>query len=110
MGGRASQGNDRGVSVKAAALPGYRRRATNHRIAQKWGRVMRQTAGSASGKRTVPVPHKRLYRRVFHLYASLPLDYVDAYHAALVEQRGARTVLSYDRHFDQVPGLERRKP
>jgi predicted nucleic acid-binding protein len=56
------------------------------------------------------VPHKRLYRRIFQLYTSLPLDYVDAYHAALMEQRGARTVLSYDRHFDRVAGVERREP
>ena len=31
------------------------------------------------------ITHKRLYRRVFELYTSLPIDYVDAYHAALME-------------------------
>ena len=56
------------------------------------------------------LPHKRLYRRVFELYTTLPLDYVDAYHVALTERRGSRSVLSYDRHFDRVPGIDRLEP
>lgn len=56
------------------------------------------------------LPRKRLYRRVFELYTSQPLDYVDAYHVALMERRGATTVFSYDRHFDRVPGIQRREP
>jgi predicted nucleic acid-binding protein len=54
--------------------------------------------------------HKRLYRRVFELYTALPIDYVDAYHAALAEQTGASEVISYDRHFDLVEGIKRREP
>ena len=56
------------------------------------------------------LPHKRLYRRVFELYTTLPLDYIDAYHVTLMERRGTRSVLSYDRHFDQVPGIDRLEP
>jgi len=56
------------------------------------------------------LPHKRLYRRIFELYATLPVDYVDAYHVALMEQRGSTEVLSYDPHFDQVEGVKRREP
>ena len=54
--------------------------------------------------------HKRMYRRVFDLYTCLPLDYIDAYHVALVEQRGETEVLSYDTHFDRVEGIRRREP
>ena len=56
------------------------------------------------------LPHKRLYARIFELYTSLPIDYIDAYHVALAEQRGSREVLSYDRHFDQVEGIMPREP
>lgn len=42
------------------------------------------------------IPHKRLYRRVFDLYTSLPIDYVDAYHAALIESRDPPELYSYD--------------
>ena len=56
------------------------------------------------------LPQKRLYRRVFELYTSLPIDYVDAYHVALMERRGSTEILSYDRHFDQVEGIQRREP
>ena len=56
------------------------------------------------------IAHKRLYRRAFELYTTLPIDYVDAFHAALMEKQGAREILSYDKHFDRVPGIERREP
>ncbi len=56
------------------------------------------------------IPHKRMYDRVFELYATLPIDYVGAYHAALIELRGETDILSYDRHFDRVTGLHRHEP
>ena len=58
----------------------------------------------------IKLPHKRLYPRVFELYTSLPIDYVDAYHVVLMERRGTTEVLSYDKHFDQVEGIRRREP
>ena len=56
------------------------------------------------------LPHKRLYRRIFELYITLSIDYIDAYHVALMEQRGSTEVLSYDKHFDRVDGIQRREP
>jgi predicted nucleic acid-binding protein len=58
----------------------------------------------------IKLPHKRLYDRVFELFTSLPLDYIDAYHAALMEHQGCTDLFSYDRHFDAVPGVVRREP
>lgn len=56
------------------------------------------------------LPHKRIYRRVFDLYTSLPIDYIDAYHAALMEQRREPELYSYDTDFDRIPGITRREP
>jgi predicted nucleic acid-binding protein len=56
------------------------------------------------------IPHKRLYGRVFELYTSRPIDYVDAYHAALMEGRGELELYSYDTDFDQLPGIRRFEP
>ncbi len=56
------------------------------------------------------IPHKRLYRRVFDLYATLPIDYVDAYHAALVENREPPELYSYDSHFDRIASIKRIQP
>lgn len=56
------------------------------------------------------LPRKRLYERIFELYVTLPLDYIDAYHAALAQQRGASEIYSYDADFDRVDGLTRREP
>jgi len=56
------------------------------------------------------LPQKRLFRRVFELYTSLSLGFVDCYHAALVERREGRRLLSYDTGFDRVSGLVRLEP
>jgi predicted nucleic acid-binding protein len=53
---------------------------------------------------------KRLYPRVFELYVSYPIDYVDAYHAALLEHFKQQNLFSFDRDFDALPGLSRRQP
>jgi predicted nucleic acid-binding protein len=53
---------------------------------------------------------KHLYHRIFDLYVAHPIDYVDAYHAALLENANQTSLLSYDEHFDAVPTLERREP
>ena len=58
----------------------------------------------------VKLPHKRLYRRVFELYTTRPIDYVDAYHVAHMERRGTTEVLSYDGHFDRIEGIKRVAP
>lgn len=53
---------------------------------------------------------KRMYVRVFELYVSLPIDFIDAYHAALLESRGDTALYSFDTDFDLVPGLRRHEP
>jgi len=53
---------------------------------------------------------KRLYPRIFELYVSLPIDYVDAYHAALLEHYGQHELYSFDQDFDAIPGMTRREP
>ena len=58
----------------------------------------------------IKLPHKRLYHRVFELYIVAGIDYIGAYHVALMEWRGAAEILSYDKHFDRIKGLQRREP
>ena len=53
---------------------------------------------------------KRLYPRIFDLYVSSPIDYVDAYHAALLAHYHQHDLFSFDRDFDLIPGLTRREP
>lgn len=53
---------------------------------------------------------KRLYPRIFALYTTLPIDYIDCYHAALMERRGERDLYSYDTDFDRVSGIARTEP
>jgi predicted nucleic acid-binding protein len=58
----------------------------------------------------IELARKRLYHRVFELYTSLPIDYVDAFHAALMESRQRTEVYSYDADFDRIGGLQRMEP
>jgi predicted nucleic acid-binding protein len=53
---------------------------------------------------------KQLYQRAFDLYVNLPIDYIDCYHAALMEQRKETALYSFDEDFDRLPGITRRAP
>jgi predicted nucleic acid-binding protein len=53
---------------------------------------------------------KTVYRRVFDLYVSSPIDYIDAYHVALLEHYDQHELYSFDRDFDAVAGLTRIEP
>jgi len=58
----------------------------------------------------IKLAQKQLFAQVFDLYATLPIDYVDAYHAALLLNRDAVSLYSFDADFDRVPGLRRQEP
>lgn len=56
------------------------------------------------------IEHKHLYPRVFDLYVALPIDFIDAYHAALISTLRQDSLYSFDTDFDRVPGLSRLEP
>ncbi len=58
----------------------------------------------------IKLTHKRLYPRIFDLYTHLPIDFIDCYHVALMEQRNDRMLFSYDTDFDTTSDLTRREP
>ena len=58
----------------------------------------------------INLPGKRRYRRVFDLYVRHNLPFADAYHAAVMESLGMVEVISFDRHFDRLPGITRTEP
>lgn len=58
----------------------------------------------------IKIDQKQMFVRVFDLYTTLPIDYVDAYHAALLLNRDAVSLYSFDADFDRVPGLRRQEP
>ena len=63
----------------------------------------------------IDLPHlklarKRLYSRVFELYTSLPIDYVDCYHAALLERTSDPSIYSFDKDFDDIARISRVEP
>lgn len=58
----------------------------------------------------IKLTHKRLFRRIFDLYTTHRIDFIDCYHAVLMEQRGERTLYSYDTDFDNLPTFTRNVP
>lgn len=53
---------------------------------------------------------KQLYPRIFALYTSLAIDYIDCYHATLIEHRHGAELYSFDTDFDRIPSLTRHEP
>ena len=53
---------------------------------------------------------KRLYRRIFDIYVSTNIDFIDAVHAARIEQLDPPHLFSFDRDFDRVPSVVRIEP
>ena len=56
------------------------------------------------------LPGKQRIRRVLDLYVDLNLPYLDAHHVVLMEQLGLTEIVSFDHHFDRVPGILRAEP
>ena len=61
--------------------------------------------------RGLRLPQKRVYIEALDLYATSPyLDFEDALAAAHMERNGVTEIVSYDRDFDRVAGLQRVEP
>lgn len=58
----------------------------------------------------IVLPGKRRFRQAFDLYVRLNLPFADAYHAALMQSRNVHDVVSFDTHFDRLPGIRRIEP
>ncbi len=58
----------------------------------------------------IVLPNKRRLRQVFAYYLDYNLSFADAYHAVLVESLGLGKVISFDRGYDRIPGMNREEP
>jgi uncharacterized protein len=58
----------------------------------------------------IVLPGKRQYEDVFALYVDLDLPFADAYDAVLAKRAEEPQVVSFDRHFDRIPGITRIEP
>ena len=58
----------------------------------------------------VELPGKERYRRVFALYTTSRIDFIDAFHAEQIEQRDPPELFSYDHHFDRIASVQRFEP
>jgi uncharacterized protein len=58
----------------------------------------------------IVLPGKRQYEEVFALYVKLDLPFADAYDAVLAKRSEEPQVVSFDRHFDRIPGITRIEP
>jgi len=58
----------------------------------------------------VMLPNKAMIAHAFDYYVDLNISYADAFHAVLMERLGIAEVISFDKHFDRVPGITRIEP
>jgi len=59
----------------------------------------------------IVLPGKEAYRSVFELYVTRRgLSFADCYHAVLMGRLGLSDILTFDRGFNNLPGVTRREP
>ncbi len=56
------------------------------------------------------VPNRKSILRALDLFASTNLDFADALSVAHMERMKLTTIISYDRDFDKVSGIQRKEP
>jgi uncharacterized protein len=56
------------------------------------------------------LPQRAAFLRALDLYATTPMDFVDALAIVQMEAGGVTEVYSYDEHFDLVSGIRRLEP
>lgn len=57
----------------------------------------------------IVLPNKRRFRKVFDLYLTTNLGFVDCYHLVLMNREKIKEILSFDTDFDDIPGIIRRE-
>jgi len=62
------------------------------------------------GLRGLKLPSRQVYRRALDIYALHNADFGDTLTVAHMRKWEVRTILSYDRHFDRIEGVERQEP
>ena len=58
----------------------------------------------------IELPGKDRLRRALDRYVALNIPFVDAYHSVLMDDLGLTEIVSFDHHYDRVPGLRRLEP
>ena len=54
--------------------------------------------------------HKDLIIEALTLYCQKNIDYIDAYNALVLKEKGVEEVFSYDKHYDRIDWLTRSEP
>lgn len=70
---------------------------------------IRNALAELIGMRGLRLPRKSLYQRALDIYATTSVDFVDALCAAHMDAGGLRTLVSFDRGLDRIPGISRRE-
>jgi len=56
------------------------------------------------------IPNRAVVLRALRIFGVTNVDFGDAMIAASMESARSRVVMSYDRHFDRLPGIDRQEP
>ena len=55
-------------------------------------------------------PHKDLILNALTIYGEKNIDYIDAYNALILKDKGIKELYSYDKHYDRMEWLTRLEP
>lgn len=54
--------------------------------------------------------NKPLLSKTLKIYSENQIDYIDAYHAAVVSQDNLDSIFSFDKDFDKISSIKRQEP
>ncbi len=77
------------------------------------GRERREIAEALQDLLEIPglrLDGREVVRAALETWATVKVDWADAYHATLVVARGESRLYSFDRDFDRLSGVERMEP
>jgi len=55
-------------------------------------------------------PHKDLILNALTIYGEKNIDYIDAYNALILKDKGIKELYSYDKHYDRMDWITRLEP
>ena len=56
------------------------------------------------------IVEKSRLERALDLFVERNIPYIDAYHAVAMDDLGCTQIISFDHHYDRIPGIERVEP
>lgn len=56
------------------------------------------------------IEHQSIIEEALDIYETRNIDFVDAHTASCMKHANSPIIISFDKHFDRIPGIQRKEP